>query len=380
MPVHRFLPPILAAAIGAAVATPLAFWLGGRHTAQTLGSAPEAGSRHPAATVDSYAAAVARAAPSVVNIFSSRVTTERQSLGFRDPLMQRLFGNRLGAPPRHPIETSLGSGVVVTDAGHILTNDHIIRQAVDIQVLLADGTDVAVEVVGRDPDTDLAVLKLVSGEAPAIPLGQPRQLQVGDVVLAIGNPFGIGQTVTMGVVGATGRSHLGISAVENFIQTDAAINPGNSGGALINTHGELIGINTAIYSNSGGSHGVGFAIPVDLAENVFRALIRQGRVVRGWLGISTRELNPGLVKSFGLRTQEGLLVSATVENSPAATAGLRPGDVITEINGARIGAIQDLQDAVAQAGPNALLKIAGWRGSDRLNLSTTTVERALPPD
>ena len=376
MAIRRYFPHIASALVGGIVAALLILTLGPETPRVPTNADPVA---EPGAhgEVTSYAVAVARAAPSVVNIFSSKVTTERQSLVFRDPAMQRLYGRWLPETTRRQLETSLGSGVVVSDAGYVLTNNHIIKDATEIKVLLADGSNVPVQVVGNDIETDLAILKLASGQAPAIALGSPDELRVGDVVLAIGNPFGVGQTVTLGIVGGTGRSHLGISAIENFIQTDAAINPGNSGGALINTRGELVGINTAIFSNSGGSHGIGFAIPVDLARTVLSEVLRRGRVMRGWIGVTARDVNSGVAKSFALRTKDGVLVSATVENSPAAVSGLRPGDVITEINGTRIASTHELQDAIAQAGPDARLEIGGWRGSEPLRLSATTVER--PP-
>lgn len=365
---------VLSAVLGGLIAAPLAVLLTTRQTAQ---SSPDETGIDPPRAVDmrSFAAAVDRAAPSVVNIFSSKMTTERQAMAFRDPLLQRLYGHRLPETSRRQLETSLGSGVVVSDQGYVLTNSHIVKDADEIKVLLADGSNASVEVIGSDPETDLAILKLSSGEAPPIPIGRPEELHVGDIVLAIGNPFGVGQTVTMGIVGATGRSRLGISAIENFIQTDAAINPGNSGGALVNTRGELVGINTAIFSNSGGSHGVGFAIPANLAQSVLDEVLRKGRVIRGWIGVAARNNNAGVAKSFGLRTTEGVLVSATVADSPAEAAGLRPGDVITEINGSPIRSTNDLQGAIARVGPSADLSIQGWRGSERLSLSATTTER-----
>jgi Do/DeqQ family serine protease len=321
----------------------------------------------------SYAGAVALAAPSVVNIFTSKVTTERQPLEFKDPILQHYYGRLLPEQTRRHMETSLGSGVVVHPAGYALTNLHILEGADEIKVVLADGSNAEVGLVGKDPDTDLAVLKLESG--PAIQIGDARKLQVGDVALAIGNPYGVGQSVTMGIVGATGRSHLGISTFENFIQTDAAINPGNSGGALINARGELIGINTAIFSNSGGSHGVGFAIPVNLAMSVLDQLLRTGRVVRGWIGITGQDVTAAAKASFALKTAEGVLVSGVLEDGPAERAGLRAGDVITHVDNRRLNDIQDLLDMIASAGPGRKLLVSGWRGSQRFELPTVTSER-----
>ncbi|MEW8153026.1 MAG: trypsin-like peptidase domain-containing protein, partial [Candidatus Thiodiazotropha endolucinida] len=250
----------------------------------------------------SYAEAVTRAAPSVVNIFTAKITTESQSLRFRDPILQHLFGNMLPEKTRQRLDTSLGSGVIVSEDGYLLTNHHVIEGADEIKVVLANGKSVSVSIVGSDAESDVAVLKIDSDTLlQAIQINQTDSQQVGDVVLAIGNPFGVGQTVTMGIISATGRSHLGINTFENFIQTDAAINPGNSGGALVNARGELIGINTAIFSKTGGSHGIGFAIPFDLAEGIMQQLITTGHVVRGWLGIQGQDVSEKLAEAFSLR-------------------------------------------------------------------------------
>ncbi len=228
----------------------------------------------------SYAAAVQRAAPAVVNIHTAKVITERPRILFDDPLLQRFFGDALSGTPRQRLQTSLGSGVIVSSDGYILTNFHVIEGADEIQIGLHSGETLRAQVVGSDTDTDLAVLKINQRNLTPIPFGESGPLAVGDVVLAIGNPFGVGQTVTMGIVSATGRSQLGISALENFIQTDAAINPGNSGGALINAYGQLVGINTAIFSKSGASHGIGFAIPAQIARDVLQQIIQSGKIVR----------------------------------------------------------------------------------------------------
>ncbi len=334
---------------------------------------PGLGASGPAAT--SYADAVAVASPAVVNITTTKVHTERQAMVFRDPYLQHRFGALLPERLQRRSATSLGSGVMLTRNGLMLTNRHVVKEADEIRVVLADGTDLQVTVVGFDPETDLAVLKASARDLPVMPVGRPERLRVGDVVLAIGNPFGIGQTVTMGIVGATGRTHLGISGIENYIQTDAAINPGNSGGALINTQGELIGINTAIFSHSGGSEGVGFAIPVDLAMDVMHQLVAKGRVVRGWIGIVGRSVTPQLAASFGLRTETGVLVSSTLEDSPAEHAGLRPGDVITRVDERPVATTHELLEAVAAAGPGANLGLEVWRGSERIDARTTTIER-----
>ena len=325
----------------------------------------------------SYADAVARATPSVVNIYSSKVTTERQALMFRDPLLQRFFGNLLPEQTRRHLDTSLGSGVIVTADGYLLTNHHIIKDADQIKVVLDSGRSLKVRVLGNDPETDLAVLEAEGDGLPAIPIGDLERLQVGDVVLAIGNPFGVGQTVTMGIVSATGRNHLGINAIENFIQTDAAVNPGNSGGALVNARGELIGINSAIYSHSGASHGIGFAIPVDLARGVMEQILQQGRVVRGWIGITGQDVTADLAAAFGLTKRTGVLISGTVDQGPAERAGLRAGDVITQVNGRGIQDTQALFEAISGAGPARRLQLVGWRGSQRIQVSVRTVERPV---
>jgi serine protease DegS len=259
----------------------------------------------------------------------------------------------------------------------MLTNRHVVKDATRVQIELADGRRLGVRVVGFDPETDLAVLKASATDLPTIPLGQPRDLRVGDVVLAIGNPFGVGQTVTLGIVSATGRTNLGISSVEHFIQTDAAINPGNSGGALIDSRGTLVGINTAIYSESGISEGVGFAIPSDLAQGVARGLASSGKVSRGWLGLAGRSVTPTLAADFGLRTDHGVLVSSTVEGGPADQAGLRPGDVITQVDERPVAGTEDLFDRIAETGPDAAVSLEVWRGSERIQARPTTGARPL---
>jgi serine protease DegS len=328
----------------------------------------------------SFADAVSRSAPAVVSIFATRVITEPS-----EPPEQRQaypYGP-YGAPP--PLrgetrETGLGSGVILSADGLILTNRHVVQGAERIRVILADGHKVEVAVLGVDAETDLAVLKADAVALPTAPIGDPRSLRVGDLVLAIGNPYGMGQTVTQGIVSATRRAGLGITRIEDYIQTDAAINPGNSGGALINSRGDLIGINTAIYSESGASGGIGFAIPSDLALKVARSIADQGQVVRGWIGMSGRSVTPELVDAFGLRAPHGVLVSSTLDDSPAQLAGLRPGDVVTRVGNREVDTVQELLDAVAGTGPNRPVSLEVWRGSQRLETNAVTGERPHLPD
>ena len=283
----------------------------------------------------SYADAVASAAPAVVNVHTAKIITRQIHPLLDDPIFKHFFGERF-KNGRKEIETSLGSGVLISEQGYILTNNHVIAGAVEIQVLLADGRRAHASVVGTDVDTDLAVLRIEAGKLPSVIIGDSKGLRVGDIALAIGNPFGVGQTVTMGIISATGRDQLGITNYDDFIQTDAAINPGNSGGALINAYGELIGINSAIYSRSGGSQGIGFAIPINMAKGVMKQIIEQGHVVRGWLGIEAQDLTPQLAESFKLTTNEGVLISGVLRNGPADNAGLLPGDIVISINNARV--------------------------------------------
>ncbi|MER2553730.1 MAG: trypsin-like peptidase domain-containing protein, partial [Thauera sp.] len=270
----------------------------------------------------SYAPAAQRSMPAVVHIFTTKGGRNQRNPLFDDPLFRHFFGER---PDNGPSESGLGSGVIVSPDGYVLTNNHVIETADAIEVALNDGRKFAARLVGRDPETDLAVLR-IDGEAvlPAITFSASDSLAVGDVVLAIGNPFGVGQTVTMGIVSALGRSQLGINTFENYIQTDAAINPGNSGGALVDGAGSLVGINTAIYSRSGGSLGIGFAIPVSIARNVLEQIVATGEVVRGWIGVEIQELTPELAASFGYRDASGALIAGVLRGSPADRAGVRP--------------------------------------------------------
>ncbi|MES9964078.1 MAG: trypsin-like peptidase domain-containing protein [Candidatus Sedimenticola sp. 20ELBAFRAG] len=323
----------------------------------------------------SYANAVQLAKPSVVNIFTSKITVEKRSRLFSDPLFQRFFGDRLSSEPKKRLQTSLGSGVIINKDGYILTNHHVVASADEIKVVLSNGKTLQARIVGTDPDTDLAVIHADSEDLPEITVGNSEALQVGDVVLAIGNPFGVGQTVTMGIVSATGRDQLGINTFENFIQTDAAINPGNSGGALINARGELVGVNTAIFSKSGGSQGIGFAIPVDLAKGIMNQILTQGRVVRGWLGIAGQDITPELAESFELQERSGVLVSGVLEGGPADEAGIEPGDIITRIDNRIPSGSQEILSIISAKRPGTSIHIQGWRGSKQFDTEATISER-----
>ncbi|MFZ9642949.1 MAG: Do family serine endopeptidase [Candidatus Methylopumilus sp.] len=307
----------------------------------------------------SYSDAAQKAMPSVVNIFTSKKNSSNPHQQFLDdPLFKHFFGDQLDDQSQR--ETSLGSGVIVDESGLILTNQHVIEAADEIEVALADGRTVRAKIVGADPDTDLAVLKINVKNLPAITFANPEKNKVGDVVLAIGNPFGVGQTVTQGIISALGRNHLGISTFENFIQTDASINPGNSGGALIDADGNLVGINSAIYSRNGGSMGIGFAIPVSIAKQVMEQIIRQGSVTRGWIGIETQDLNTELATSFKLKNTQGALIAGIIKNSPAERSGLKAGDILLEVNGLQVLDSNHMLGLISALKPNkqALLKIA----------------------
>jgi serine protease DegS len=323
----------------------------------------------------SYATGVARAAPAVVNIMTSRTIEVPHPLT-GNPDLQRFFQD---SP--HSFEdreqASLGSGVIMTGAGHILTNHHVIEKAEAIAVVLANGDAHPAEIIGIDPDTDLAVLRIVASNLTAASIGRSRDLLVGDVVLAIGNPFGVGQTVTQGIVSATGRTELGINLFEDFIQTDAAINPGNSGGALINALGELVGINTAIFTRSGGSHGIGFAIPVDLARDVMSEIIERGHVARGWLGIEVQAMDRALAESFGLDHSRGVLIAGILRGGPAASAGLQPGDVIVRLDGQRVDNTRQALNIIARKRPGEAIGVEVQRDGESIRLEAMVDQRPI---
>jgi serine protease DegS len=323
----------------------------------------------------SYAEAVDRAAPAVVNINTAKVVTVQPNPLFRDPIFQQFFGRGQDSP-RKRVERSLGSGVIFSDQGYILTNHHVIGGADAIQVFLRDGRSATAKVIGSDPETDLAVLKIDLKNLPAITLGKSERVRVGDVTLAIGNPFGVGQTVTMGIVSATGRSALGINTFENFIQTDAAINPGNSGGALVDARGNLIGINTAIFSQTGSSVGIGFAIPTSLAKDVMEQIIKHGRPLRGWLGIEAQTLTPELLEAFGFKKgTEGLVITALYRNGPAHKAGVEPGDVLVAIDGKKIGDARETLLAISNHKPGERIRLDLIRDGKPLTIEAIAAER-----
>ena len=325
---------------------------------------------------DSYHEAVRKAAPSVVNIFTSKEVRVMRNPLLNDPVLRRFFGDQLGDDRQKA--TSLGSGVIVSPAGYILTNYHVVEAADEIEVAFPDGKKLLAKVVGSDPDTDLAVLRVEAEKMPAITFGSSENLQVGDIVLAIGNPFGVGQTVTSGIVSALGRSGLGINTFENFIQTDAAINPGNSGGALIDARGNLVGINTAIFSRSGGSMGIGFATPVSTAKVVLEQIIKSGTVTRGWIGVELQPITPALAESFKLGTLEGAVINGVLNGGPAANAGAKPGDVLVSIDGKPIVDPQSVLNVVTGIAPGSTAQLKLKRKGQDLELAVTVGRRPKP--
>lgn len=343
-----------------------------------LKQAEQSATTHPAA--NSYRHAAQKAMPAVVNIFTSKKVSVDPHQGFLDdPAFRYFFGDQLDDldPPSQP-ENSLGSGVIVSEQGLILTNNHVIATADTIEVALSDGRKMSANIVGTDPDTDLALIKIEASNLPAITFASSDTLNVGDVVLAIGNPFGVGQTVTQGIVSALGRSHLGINIYENFIQTDASINPGNSGGALIDTDGNLVGINSAIYSRSGGSMGIGFAIPTTLAKQVMEQIVTQGNVTRGWIGIEAQDITPDLAESFRLKQAQGALIAGVLRNSPADKAGLRAGDVLLAIEGKPVIDSGSMLNLIAALQPNQKAVIQIARAETTINIQITIGKRPKP--
>lgn len=325
----------------------------------------------------SFADAVDEAQPAVVNIYTSKIITRQYHPLYDDPIFRRFFGMH-NVPRRQRMQSSLGSGVIVSPSGYVLTNNHVIAGADEIKVALSDGREALASVVGTDPETDLAVLYIEMPDLPTITLANRAETRVGDVVLAIGNPFGVGQTVTQGIISALGRNQVNLSSFVDFIQTDAAINPGNSGGALVNTHGELIGINTAIYSKTGGSQGIGFAIPVNLAKQVMMQIVEHGSVVRGWLGIEPQVLTRGLASALSMPYIPGILVSGVFKNGPAYQAGIAPGDIITEINGEPLQDPRDALTFISGKRPGDQVEITVMRKGEAYRIKAIVGERPKP--
>ena len=323
----------------------------------------------------SFSDAVQKATPAVVNIFTSKEARARHPLA-QDPLFRRFFGEQFGDDAQR--SSSLGSGVIVSPEGYILTNHHVVEGADEIEIALADGKKLLAKVVGNDPDTDLAVLRVDTGSLPAITFGQSDALRVGDVVLAIGNPFGVGQTVTSGIVSGLGRTGLGINTFENFIQTDAAINPGNSGGALIDVQGNLVGINSAIYSRTGGSMGIGFAIPVSTAKMVLEQIVRTGSVTRGWIGVEVQEISPALAESLQLPDANGAIIAGVLRGGPADKAGIKAGDVLLGIEGKPVAGPQSMLNLVAGLAPGENAKLRLRRGQEQVEVAVAVGRRPKP--
>ena len=325
----------------------------------------------------SYSDAVRKAVPAVVSIFTSKEVKRPRNPFQNDPLFRHFFGERFEDEAQRAF--GLGSGVIISPRGYILTNQHVVEAADEIEVALADGKKLAAKVVGSDPETDLAVLKVDAQNLPAITLGQAENLRVGDVVLAIGNPLGVGQTVTMGIVSALHRTGLSINTFENFIQTDAAINQGNSGGALIDASGNLVGINTAILSQTGGSIGIGFAIPVSTAKQVMEQLIETGAVTRGWVGVELQEITADLAESFKLGTTAGVLVAGVQRGSPADRAGIKPGDIVVAVDGKQVRDPDAMRNLIVALTPGKESKLRLRRDGREFDLPITAGKRPKPP-
>ena len=340
-------------------------WLNGGNVRSNAGVSLLQAPAMPAGEVapGSFAPAARKAAPAVVSINTSKAVRHPHA---NDPWFQFFFGEQ-GTQE----QSGLGSGVIISQDGYILTNNHVVEGADDIEVTLTDSRQAKAKVIGTDPETDLAILKIELDKLPVIVLGNSDEVAVGDRVLAIGNPFGVGQTVTSGIISALGRSQLGINTFENFIQTDAAINPGNSGGALVDANGSLLGINTAIYSRSGGSMGIGFAIPVSTAKMVLDSIVKDGKVTRGWIGVEPNELSPELAETFGVKADAGVIITGVLQAGPAAQAGMRPGDVIVKVGETATRNVSQLLTAVAALKPGEAAKFDVRRGNSEVMLDIT---------
>jgi len=342
-------------------------WRGGNVMIQEI--APQKGTQK----LTPLNSAVRKAMPSVVNIFTSKEASIPHHPLMDDPIFRHFFGDRLDAEPQR--QSSLGSGVIASKEGYILTNHHVVEAADEIEVALSDGRTTTAKVIGTDPETDLAVVKINLPNLSAITFGRVEEAEVGDVVLAIGNPFGVGQTVTMGIISALGRSHLGINTYENFIQTDAAINPGNSGGALVDSNGNLIGINSAIFSKTGGSLGIGFAIPVSLAKQIMEQIIQNGAVTRGWIGVEVQDITPELAESFKLPSSSGALIAGVLRGGPADKAGIRPGDILQAVNGKQVGDSSSMLNQISSLQPGKLAELNVRRNKTEVTLHVSVEKR-----
>jgi len=325
--------------------------------------------------IASLADAAKKAMPSVVNIYTSKEVRHRQPLT-DDPLLRRFFPGLDDSEPQRA--TSLGSGVIVSSEGYVLTNNHVVEEADDIELVLADGRRMHAAVRGSDPESDLAVLKIDAKNLPVITFGKLENIQVGDTVLAIGSPFGFGSSVTHGIVSALGRSHLGINRFEDFIQTDAAVNPGNSGGALVDSSGNLVGINSAIFSQSGGSQGIGFAIPVSLAKTVLEQIIKDGEVTRGWLGIEPQDITPEVATAFALAKSDGVLIRGVLKSGPADRAGMQVRDVVVDIDGKPTHDVTSLLAQIAALTPGTQARLRVMREQKQVDIDVIVGKRPKP--
>ena len=356
------------------VATLKPQWLDNRLGLRSVAviEAPSGGVQRGSGPMGSFSSAAKIASGAVVSINTSKAAARNPHSD--DPWFKFFFGDEGRSEP----QAGLGSGVIISASGYILTNNHVVEGADEIEVILNDTRKAKAKIIGTDPDTDLAILKIELDKLPVIVLGNSDTLQVGDPVLAIGNPFGVGQTVTGGIVSALGRNKLGINTFENFIQTDAAINPGNSGGALVDTQGNLMGINTAIYSRSGGSMGIGFAIPVSTAKQVLESIVKDGQVTRGWIGVEPQELNAELAETFNVKTKTGVVITGVLQNGPAAQAGIQPGDVITAVNGKGVMTVMELLGAIAALKPGVSAPLTVLRKDSKSEVAITPGKRQQP--
>ena len=354
-------------------------WQSGNGAVVTIKEAPtgKSGRAEVEPAPGSFSSAAKKAMPSVVNVFTTKEIKAAPHPLMEDPFFRRFFGDRFESPQSRRA-ASLGSGVIVSSQGYILTNHHVIEAADEIEIALADGRKTKARVIGSDPETDLAVVRVDMEGLPAITFGYSDNALVGDIVLAIGNPFGVGQTVTMGIISALGRTHLGINTFENFIQTDAAINPGNSGGALVDASGNLIGINTAIVSRTGGSLGIGFAITAGVAKQIMEQIIRTGGVIRGWIGVEVQDMTPELAESFKRPTTSGALIAGVLKGGPADRAGVKPGDIIVGVEGKEVTDSSGMLNLVAALPPGNMATVTVMRNQSKKAIEIKVGKRPKP--